>query len=100
MKQILPTGTNPQTPTTDVEVPTLKAKSRRGTQTDFPLASVSAKQIRSSKEIIYETPKREPVREDNDDDDDDGFLVEDAKRFGRENVGSVASPYLMPYVYK
>jgi len=27
------------------------------------------------------------------------FLKEDAKRFGRENVGSVASPYLMPYVY-
>ena len=44
-------------------------------------------------------PKRESFRED-DDDDDDGFLEEDAKRFGRENVGSVASPYLMPYVYK
>ena len=28
------------------------------------------------------------------------FLKEDAKRFGRENVGSVSSPYLMPYVYK
>jgi hypothetical protein len=79
---------------------TLKAKSRRGTQT----AVTSASDIRPSKEIIYETPKREPVREDNDDDDDyyddDGFLQEDAKRFGRENVGSVASPYLMPYVYK
>jgi hypothetical protein len=34
------------------------------------------------------------------DDDNDGFLEEEAKRFGRENVGSVASPYLMPYVYK
>jgi hypothetical protein len=28
------------------------------------------------------------------------FLQEDAKRFGSENVGSVGSPYLFPYVYK
>jgi len=34
MKQILPAANIPQTPTTDLEVPTLKAKSRRGTQTD------------------------------------------------------------------
>jgi len=40
---------------------------------------VSAPQIRPSKEIIYVTPKREPVREDIDNDDDyDGFL-EDAE---------------------
>jgi len=32
MKQILPAATNPQTP--DLELPALKAKSRRGTQTD------------------------------------------------------------------
>jgi len=32
MKQILPAATNPQTP--DLELPNLKAKSRRGTQTD------------------------------------------------------------------
>jgi hypothetical protein len=77
-------------------VPTLKAKSRRGAQTDVISASVSAPKIRPSKE----TPKRETVREDNDDDYDDEFLEEDAQRIGRENVGSVASPYLMPYVYK
>jgi len=97
MKQILPAATKPQTSTPDLELPNLKAKSRRGTQTDVTSASVT--DIRPSKEIIYETPKREPVREA-DDDDDDGFLEEDAKTFGRENVGSVASPYLMPYVYK
>jgi len=97
MKQILPAATNTQTPTPDIEMPSLKAKSRRGTQTGITSASVT--DIRPSKEIIYETPKREVVREDNDDDDNEyGFLQEDAKRFGRENVGSVASPYLMPYV--
>jgi len=96
MKQILPTATNPQTP--DIELPTLKLKSRRGTHTDVTPASVT--DIRPSKEIIYEKPKREPVREYNDDDDDDGFLEEDAMRFGRENLGTVASSYLMPYVYK
>ena len=93
MKQILPVATNPQTPTRDIELPTLKAKSRRETQTDVTSASVT--DIQPSKE----TPKREPVRED-DDDHDDVFLEEDATRFGRENVGSVTSPYLMSYVYK
>jgi hypothetical protein len=38
--------------------------------------------IRPSKEIIYETPKREPAREDNDDDDDyDNEFLEDTKSF-------------------
>ena len=98
MKQILPAATNPQTP--DLELPNLEAKSRRGTKTDVTSASVT--DIRPSKEIIYQTPKREPVRQDDndDDDDDDEFLEEDAKRFGRENLGSVARPYLMLYVYK
>ena len=53
---------------------------------------------RPSEEIVYETPKYELVRDD--DDYDDAFLEEDAKTFGRENVGSVATPYLMPCVYK
>ena len=50
-----------------------------------------------SEESIYETPKREHYRDDDGDDDyDDVFHEEDAKMFGSENVGSVASPYLMP----
>jgi len=97
MKQILPAAKNTQTPAPDLEKPTLKAKSRRGTKTD--VASASFTDIRPSKQIIYRTPKSEPLRED-DDDDDDGVLEKDAKRFGRENVGSVASPYQMPYVCK
>jgi hypothetical protein len=58
--------------------------------------------IRPSKQILYETTKRESVWEydDGNDEYDDEFVEEDAKTFGRENVGSVASPYLMPYVYK
>jgi hypothetical protein len=102
MKQIMPTATIPPSPTSDIQLPKRKAKSRRGTQTDETAASVAADtHIRPSKEIIYETPKREPVREDNDDDDyyyDDEFLGEDAKMFGREYVGPVASAYLKPYV--
>ena len=50
--------------------------------------------IRPSEEFIYENPKQEPAR------DDDDFLEEEAKTYGRENVGSVASPYIMPYIYK
>jgi len=73
MEQILPAATNPQTPTPDLELPTLKAKSRHGTQTD--VTSTPVTDIRPSKVIIYETPKRERVRENDDDydDDDDGF---------------------------
>jgi len=95
MQQILPAATISQLPTADKELPKLKKISRRGTQSTVTSASDSAPQIRPSKEIIYETPKHEPLREDDDDDDngnDVEFLEEDAKSFGRENVGSVASP--------
>jgi len=37
---------------------------------------------------------------DNDYDDDDNFVEDEAREYGRENVGPVASPNLMPYVYK
>jgi len=41
------------------------------------------------------------VEDDDDEYDDDDNIVEDeAPEYGRENVGPVASPYLMPYVYK
>ena len=56
--------------------------------------------IRPSEEIMHETPKREPVLNVDDHVYDDEFLEEDGKKFGRENVGSVGSPHLMPYVYK
>jgi hypothetical protein len=100
MEQIMPAATIPPSPTSDIQLHNLKAKSRRGTQTDVTAASVTADtHIRPSKEVIYETPKRKPVRED-DDYYDDEFLEEDANKFGIENVGSVASPYLMPFVFQ
>ena len=37
---------------------------------------------------------------DVDDDYDNVFLVEDEKKFGTENLGSIANPSLKPYVYK
>jgi hypothetical protein len=46
--------------------------------------------IRPSIKIIYETPKRDPARDVVHNDDD--FLEEEAKAYGRENVGYVASP--------
>ena len=53
------------------------------------------------KEFTYEPPKEERVEndDDNDENDDDHNFVEDeAREYGRENIGPVASPYLMPYV--
>jgi len=102
VKQIMSAATIPPSSTSDILLPKSKTKSRRGTQTDVKAVSVANDtHIRPSKEIIYETPKGEPVREDNDDDDyDDEFLEEDAKTFCRENLSSVANPYLMPYIYK
>jgi len=43
--------------------------------------------------------------EDDDDgeddcDDDDNFVEDEAREYRRENISTIASPYLMPYVYK
>jgi len=37
--------------------------------------------------------------DDDDDDDDNVFVEEDAQAFGRENVGPIARPYIVPYLY-
>jgi len=41
------------------------------------------------------------LEEDDDDDDDnnDNFAVEDIQAFGRENVGTIASRYMVPNFY-
>jgi hypothetical protein len=62
------------------------------------LAADSHTHIRPSEDIVYETPKGVSVRDD--DDYDVEFLEKDVKKVGRENIGSVTSPYLMSYVYK
>ena len=82
----------------DIQLRKIKAKSRRGTQEDLTAASVAGDQNTClPEEIIYVTPKGEPVRDD--DDYDYVFLEEDAKKFGKEIADSIASPYLRPYVY-
>jgi len=52
----------------------------------------------------YEPSKEERVEDDDDGEndyyDDDNFVEDEAREYGRENVGPVASPYLKPYVYK
>jgi hypothetical protein len=91
MKQIMLAATIPQPPP-------LTFICLNPRQTDVTTASAADIHIRPSKEIIYETTKREPVQKD--DDYDDEFLEEDAKTFGRGNGGPAASHYIMPYVYK
>jgi len=65
-----------------------------GTQTDVEaIPSTSA----STPEVLYETHKpRFTIGEISDDDDDEG----DTRATGRENVGSIASPYILPYLSK
>ena len=74
MKQIIPAATITQFPTADIQLPKPKAKSRRATQTNATVASVSSDtNIRPFQEIIYETPKSAPFREDNNGDDYDDY---------------------------
>jgi len=54
---------------------------------------------RPTEEIAYETPKGEPFRDVDNDNYDDEILEEVSKMFGREIGGSIATPYLMPYIY-
>ena len=81
------------------------SKLRRGTQTDITAESVAASHLPPPmKEFTYEPSKEERVEEEDDDedeyDDDDNFVKDEAREYGRENVGPAASVYLMPYVYK
>ena len=56
------------------------------------------------KEFKYDPLKEEQVDNvddgEDDYDDDDNFVQDEARKYGTENVGPVASLYLMPYVYK
>jgi len=55
------------------------------------------------KVFTFELPKEERVQDDDDDyeyDDYDNFVEDEDREYGRENVRPVASPHLMPYVYK
>jgi len=70
-----------------------------GTQTEVEaVPSTSA----STPEVLYETPKPRftigELSEDNDDDDDDDEGDTRASSNKRENVGSIASPYILPYL--
>ena len=57
---------------------------------------------------VYETPKpRFNFGEINDDDDEDdvdednvSYVKGDARAYGRETFGPIASPYILPYFYK
>jgi len=56
----------------------------------------------TSNEVVYDTPTHRPfpeLEEDDEDDDDDNFAEEDVQAFGSENVGTIASPYIVTYFY-
>ena len=54
----------------------------------------------SMAETFASTPKSSFAEISDDDGDDDNVFVEDdAQAFGRENVGPIASPYIVPYLY-
>ena len=53
--------------------------------------------------VVYETPTHRPfpeIEEDDDDDDYENFDEDYVQAFGRENLGTIASPYIVPYFYK
>jgi len=99
LSKVMPTGQSAPPPP-----PSTPQKMRRGTQTAVTSASVTAiPPPPPIKEYTYEPPKQERVEDDDDEDDcneDDSFVEDEAREYGRQNVGPVASPYLMPYLYK
>ena len=74
-----------------------------GTQTEEEAALPTPTIASTSKEVVYETPthRRFPELEDDEDydDDDNNFAEEDVQGYVRENVGTIASPYIVPYFY-
>jgi len=101
LRRVMPTSSEPASKASPPPPP--PQKTRRGTQTDVTSASVTTSPLpvlpSTSKEFKYEPPKQERV-DDDEDDYDDNFVEDEARAYGRENVGPVASPYLMLYVYK
>ena len=102
LSEVMPTGKIAPRP----PPPPTPQKMRRGTQTAVTSASVTATPPPPPiKEYTYEPPKQERVEyvDDGDEDDyneDDNFVEDEAHEYGIENFVPVASPYLMPYVYK
>jgi len=98
LSKVMPTGQAVPPP------PPTSQKMRRGTQTVVTLASVTATQQPPIKEHKYKPTKQERVEDDDEDEDDynddDNFVEDEAREYGRENIGPIASPYMMPYVYK
>ena len=79
-----------------VELSERRRRQRRKKQTVLPPQPST-----SMAETFASTPKSSfaEISDDDDDDDDNVFVEEDAQAFGRENVGPIASPYIVPYLY-
>ena len=104
LSKVMPTGpaSNVAPPPTPLRTP---QKMRRGTQSTVTSASVSATPPPPPfTEYKYVPAKQECVEEDDVDqvdyNEDDNFFEDESLVYGKENVGTVASPYKMPYVYK
>ena len=102
LSKVMPTGQAAPPPPPPPPPPTPQNK-RHGAQTAVTSESVTANPPQI-KEYTYEPTKQERVEDyvddENDYNEDDNFVEDEAREYGRENVGPVAIPYLMPYVYK
>jgi len=98
LSKVMPTGqASNVAPPPLPSFPPTPQKIRRGTQTTVRSATVTATPPTPVKEFTYEPTKQERVGEENDDDDEDdydNFVEDEAREYGGENVGPVASPYL------
>jgi hypothetical protein len=96
-------------------LPANTAIESRGIQTGSERRSVlfSLSSVPSVREYIFElgpstsqqseTPVKRVLGDDKEsdenDDDDDVYIEPEVRKFGREQFGEIASPYLAPYVY-
>jgi len=97
LSKVMPTGQASKVdPPLPSPPPTLQ-KICRGTQTMVTSPPFTATPPPPNKDFTYEPGKQERVEEDDDDADDydeDDFVEDEAREYGRNNVGPVASPYL------
>jgi len=56
-----------------------------------------------SNSAVYDSPEPrfsfEEISDDDDNDDDEILVKEDVRIFGMANVGPIASPHILPYLY-
>jgi len=103
LRQVMPEHASEATVSPSLPPPP-PPKTCQGTQTDVRFASVTSSTLpvfHSTSIKEFKSLKKERLDGDDKDedvyDDDENFVQFETRGYGRENVGPVASPYLMPY---